>query len=506
MPDIYSTADPQDRLKLKDERLKSNLKMLSVRGGAATTGAQAATFVIQMASTVVLARLLTPADFGVVAMVTAVTAFAGMFKDLGLSMATIQREEISNQQISNLFWINVTVSLAIALAIMAFAPLISWFYDDPRLTAITVALTVALVFGGLSVQHLALLKRNMRFAAIGAIQTVSSLVGMIVAVSAAFMGAGYWSLVVLQVTTPFAVMIGLWLACRWCPSRPARRSGVRGMLAFGANITGFNLANYFAKNMDNILIGWRWGAEALGFYSKAYALMMLPLNLVDSPVSSVAVPALSRLQDDMDRYRRYYLRAISLMAFVTMPGVAFLIVMSRQVVLVALGPQWAEAGRIFMILAIAGLGRPLANSANWLFISQGRSGEMFKWGVIWSSIMLVAFVTGLQWGAIGVAVCYSASNWAAAPFLYWYVGRKGPVNARHIWTTILPFLWVSLCVTVALLLFKAYVPQSNLLLEFVCSFLIAVAVAPSALLPFSRGRGHIRDFIRAALVLAGSRV
>lgn len=505
MHDVDPAGGPQDRLNPSAEHLKANIGPLSVRGGATTTAAQAIAFAIQMTSTVVLARLLTPADFGLIAMVTAVTGFAGMFKDLGLSMATVQRAEITHEQISNLFWVNVGVSLLIALITVAFAPLIAWFYGDSRLTAIAAALSVALIFGGLGVQHLALLQRQMRFTALAAIQTISALVGVAAGIGAALLGAGYWSLVIMQIAGPFAKMIGAWLACRWRPGWLVRRSGVRGMLAFGVNITGFNALNYFARNLDDILIGWRWGAETLGFYSKAYSLMMLPLSQINSPVSSVAIPALSRLQDDPERYRQYYLRAISVVAFVTMPGMAFLVVMSRQVILAVLGPQWTEAARIFMILALAGLVQPLGNTTGWLYVSQGRTNDMFKWGMISSFMTVLVFVVGLPWGAVGVAVSYSIYNWAVTPFLYWFAGRKGPVKARHIGATLLQFLWVSVCVMAALLLFQAYVPVSDLFIDLVSALSITIFVAPLALLPFSRGRGYVRNFVEVALLLAGRR-
>jgi PST family polysaccharide transporter len=503
MTDVNAGVSRQENMSLREDHLKANIKALSVRGGAASIAAQAVTFAIQMISTVVLARLLTPADFGLVAMVTAITGFASMFVSLGLAMVTVQKPEISHQQISNLFWVNAAVSLLIALTITALAPLISWFYGDPRLIAITAALSGVLIFGGLTVQPLALLQRQMRFTALGTVQIVSSLAGLIAAVSASLLGAGYWSLVIMQAIIPFASMIGVWLACRWWPNWPIKRSGLRGMLAFGANLTGSDVLNYLSRSLDNILIGWRWGAEALGFYSKAYALMMLPLALVGSPFSTVAVPTLSRLMDDPKRYRQYYLKAISLKAFVTMPGMIFLAVMSKQVIQIALGPQWLEASRIFMILAVAGLGQPVAVSANWLFISQGRSGDKLKWGIIWSSIILTAFVVGLPWGAVGVATCYSIASWATTPFLFWFAGRKGPVTASHIWKAILPFFWVSLCVMAALLLLQSHVPQPNLLLELLSAFIMTISVSFLALLPLPTGRQHIKDLVRNALVLAG---
>jgi PST family polysaccharide transporter len=506
MSDLHPAARPQADLDFAAERLKGNIKVVSIRGGAKTVIAQGITFVIQMASTVTLARILVPADFGIIAMVIAVTGFAEIFKDLGLSTATVQKSEISHQGTSTLFWINVAVSVLIAVIISALAPLISWFYGDPRLTPITVVISIAFVFGGFTVQHQALLQRGMRFTALAAIQILSLLAGAIAGVLSALLGQGYWSLVVMQVTTPFVNMTGVWLASGFRPGLPARGAGVKGMLAFGANLTGFNVLNYFSRNLDNILIGWRWGARALGFYSKAYALMMLPLSQVNTPVSSVAIPVLSRLQDDPDRYRQYYLKAISLIALVTIPGVAFLIVMSEQVVLIVLGPQWIEASRIFRVLAIAALGQPIANSTGWLFITQGRSADMFKWGIIGSSVTLLSFVVGLPWGAVGVAACYTLFNWVVTPFFYWFVGRKGPVNHRHIWIALLPFLWVALCVMGGLLLLRMYVHFPNLLFELGGAILVTVLIVPSALLLFPGGKWHIRNFLDVTLlVVSGSR-
>ena len=223
------------------EYLKTDLKGRSVRGGAVTMAAQGVTFFIRMGSTMVLARLLTPQDFGLIAMVTAVTGFVVMFKDMGLSMATVQKAEINHGQISTLFWINVVLSLGVMLVTAALAPAIAWFYGEPRLTWITLALAGAFVFGGLTVQHQALLRRSMRFGTLALIGIIGMLVGIVAAIIAAWYGAGYWALVIMQLSGAIAGAIAVWVACGWRPSLPVRCSGVREMLAFGGNLTGFNI-------------------------------------------------------------------------------------------------------------------------------------------------------------------------------------------------------------------------------------------------------------------------
>lgn len=467
--------------------------------------AQGAQFVLHLGSTVVLARLLTPHDFGLIAMVTAVTGFVAMFKDLGLSMATVQKAEINHGQISTLFWINVLLSFGVMLVTAALAPAIAWFYGEPRLIWITLALASAFIFGGLTVQHQALLRRNMRFGTLALIHIASMLAGVVTAFIAAWYGLRYWALVLMQMATTITGAIGVWVACPWRPGLPVRRSGVRAMLAFGGHLTGFNFLNYFARNLDNILIGKVWGAQPLGFYSKAYGLLMFPLAQINAPVSAVAIPALSRLQDEPERYRNYYLKAISMIAFVTMPLVMFLIVMSNEIIYILLGPQWSEASRIFTFLGISALGQPIGNTAGWLYVSQGRTRDMLTWGMIGSSITVVAIVAGLPWGALGVAVSYTIFNWAAQPLFFWFLCRKGPVRARHIFKAVVPFLWASLWVLGGLLVLRALVHIPNPALELVAGFVLTVLLVPIALLFFPGGKRHFADFIDLALVLLKGR-
>lgn len=389
------------------EYLKADLKGRSVRGGAVTMGAQWAKFCLQMASMVVLARLLTPQDFGLIAMVMVVTGFVTRFKDMGLSLATVQKAEINHAQISTLFWINLLLSFGMMLIAAALAPAISWFYDEPRLTWVTLALASGIIFGGLTIQHQALLRRQMRFGILAAIDIVSISVSILAAIIAAWYGAGYWALVIMQLAAAVTHAVAAWFACGWRPGLPVWRSGVREMLAFGGHLTGFGLMNYFARNADNLLIGKFWGAGQLGLYSKAYALLMLPILQITTPVAAVAIPALSRLQNDPDRYRRYYYRAISMIAFITMPLVAMLAALSDEVIIIVLGGQWISASPIFKVLAFAAFFQPVVSTTACVYISLGQTKRMMYWGAIAVPIILLSFLIGLSWGALGVAISYT---------------------------------------------------------------------------------------------------
>lgn len=447
----------------RNQHLSRDIKRRSIQSGTATILGQMTRFVIQIGSTMILARILTPAHFGLVAMVTAIVHFANFFKDLGLSMATVQKSEISHHQVSTLFWINVAVSVMIAALTAALAPAIAWFYDEPRLTMITISFSIVFVFGGFTVQHQALLERQMRFRTLASIQVLSVLGGAIFAVISALLGAGYWALVIMQGSSALGVASGVWLACNWRPGLPVRNAGVKGMLLFGGNITGFNLVNYFARNADNILIGRFWGATSLGYYSKAYELLMLPIRQINMPISAVAIPTLSRLRDDPVRYEAYYLRALSLITFVTTPLVAFLTVCSEDIIVLLLGSNWRPSGRIFSVLGFSALIQPLYFTQGWLHISAGRSDRYLRWGFISSFCIVMAFVAGLPYGALGVAIAYSVVTWGLVGPGMCYAGRSAGISLKSILLVVYKNLLAGL-ISIAvcfLLLQSSILPESS---------------------------------------------
>jgi PST family polysaccharide transporter len=473
---IYETAKESPALitggfqKFFDtEHLKSDLKGRSVRGGAVTMTAQVAQFLLQTGSTVVLARLLTPHDYGLVAMVTAITAFAALFKNMGLSAATIQKVEINHRQISTLFWINVAVGFVLASILAVAAPIISWFYGEPRLTYITLALAGTFIFSGLTVQHDALLRRQMRFSALAVIETGSMVIGIITAVVLAWYGMRHWALVGLSVGTAICNAVLVWVFCGWRPCLPIRRAGIRSMLAFGGHITGFNIANYFARNFDQILLGRFCGASVLGLYSRAYSIMMLPISQIRAPLQSVATPALCHIQNDFVRYQKYYAKLISLIAFMTMPLIVFLFVCGDQTIHLLLGNQWSGAAGIFKILAIAAFIQPVVSTAGLVLVSLGQSKRYLKWGVFNSIITVASFIVGLPWGAVGVALSYAIVNYLLFLPCLWYCFRRSPMSIAAFMQAILRPMTASLCMGAAI--FPAYLflqNQSDIMLIGAC--------------------------------------
>ncbi len=389
----------------------STINKKSIRGGGITVGSKCLTFFVQIISTAILARILSPKDYGLIAMVVSITGFAGIFTNLGLSTATIQREKITHNQISGLFWINFSLGVITTLFIAGTAPLIAWFYKEPLLVQVVMALSVNFVINGLAVQHFAILNRLMRFSAISFIEILSMVLGISIAILAAKNGFGYWSLVLNSIIFSLIKSICAWSVTGWVPSIPKRGSGIRSMLKLGSDVTGFNVFNYFSRNLDNVLIGRFHGGAELGIYSKAYQLLMLPITNLGEPMMSVALPAMSRLQSDPDAYRRYYLNFVALLSFLSMPTVTFMFVCADILVLLVLGAQWVGAGEIFKLLAIAAFIQPIAGTVGIVMLSYGRSRLYLKIGIFTSFVFSLSFIIGVPFGVKGVAVSYAIANY-----------------------------------------------------------------------------------------------
>lgn len=466
-------SDPRAERHFDTEHLHADLRQRSVRGALVTLTAQGGKVVLSVGSTIVLARLLVPAEFGLVSMVAPIVGFVGLLKDLGLSAATIQQDRIDQDQVSTLFWINVATSVALAGLTMLAAPLIGWFYGESRVVGITLALGAMSVFGGLTAQHQALLQRQMRFTSLAAIELASQAAGVIAGVSCALAGWSYWALVMVQLVSAVTNLFTVWLLSGWLPGAPRAATRVRGMLRFGANLTGANVLNYLARNVDNVLIGRVWGDAAVGLYSRAYSMLLFPLLQVNLPLSRVAIPLLSRIQTEPPRYRQAYLHIVNHLMLLTTAGVLVAIVLPELVVSVLLGEQWLGAAEIFAWLGLAALIQPLTNTVGWLFITQGRTNDHFRWAMFSSVLTTAAIAGGLPWGPVGVAASYAVSGvLVRTPLLLFWVTRRGPIAFSDFLRALLPVFVTCALIVPALLALRRWVA-----LEGLGGLLAAVALA-----------------------------
>jgi O-antigen/teichoic acid export membrane protein len=465
------------------------------RGSWISLVSQATMLGLRLVSTVVLARLLTPRAYGVVAMVTVVTGFIGLFKTLGLGTATIQAPQLTHAQLNGVFWINVGFGCLAMLVTIAIAPAMAWFYGEPQVTALTLALAVTFVFGGSGVQHAALLRRHFRFGTAAAIDVSSAVFGAATTIVFALGGAGPWSLVAGLIAIELCNVVLLWFAVEWRPTRPRIDAKISEMVGLGRDLTLFNVLVYWARNLDNFLIGRYWGSTQLGLYSRAYQLLLLPLQQVTTPLSTVAISALSRLSGEDVRYQQAYVRLLEKVAIACMPMTTFLFVEGHRLIAVLLGATWMDVVPIFRPLAIAGMVQPVSATLIWLLVSQGRRQDLRRWSFTGPAFTCAAIVAGLPGGPVGVATMYAAVDiLVRTPLLVWLVSRRGPVGAGSIAKALRPGVCAATAVFIACTAMSRVMPFEGIE-GLAISSLTALVAAGGMLFALPSGRQAFADIV-----------
>ena len=413
-----------------------DLKQRTIRGGFAKICSQAANFTLRIGSLMVLGRLLEPRDFGLVGMVMAIIGVLNLFKDFGLSTAAVQRANMTDEQHSTLFWVNMLVGGALALLAVGIAPIVATFYHEPRLLAVTAVLAAGFLFNSAGVQHGALLQRQLRFTVMAVIEIISLVAGIAIAIGMALRGYGYWALVAMSIVSPFVTTICVWLATGWIPGMPRRGVGIVSMLRFGGTITLNGLIVYLAYNLEKVLLGRYWGAEALGLYGRAYQLVNIPTDNLNSAAGSVAFAALSRVQDEPERLKSYFLKGYSLILALTLPLTIVCALFADDLILVLLGPKWHGAAAVFRLLAPTILIFALINPLGWLLFSLGMVGRSLKIALVIAPLVISGYLIGLPYGPKGVALGYSTvmALWVV-PHIAWCVHGTG-ISFRDIGTVL----------------------------------------------------------------------
>ena len=370
--------------------------------------AQVITVGLGIGSMAALGRLLTPADFGVVSIATAFVAFVTMLPNKGLPQAIVQRDDLADAQLNSLFWLNVGGGvLAALIGTLAAWPISAWF-NRPELFGVMTALACALVATGVGAPHAAVLRRELRFRTHATVGVVANFLGVATGITTAFLGWSYWSLVAMTVTTTTTRAIGMWACSGWRPSRPAIADGIRPMVRIGAYLSGTSLLTTASRSIGRIVIGYGLGDAAVGYYQNANRLIVQPATQLNTPLTSVAIPALSRLQTDPERFRAFYRRGLEAVVFLLCPFMLVAMASADHLVLLFLGPQWTESIPLFLALTPAGLVMCTGVATSWVYIPLGHTDRQFRWRVLSSIVTIVAVLVGLRWGTLGVAVAFSA--------------------------------------------------------------------------------------------------
>jgi O-antigen/teichoic acid export membrane protein len=388
------------------------LKRNAASGVKWSTISQAARQGMQFITIIILARLLSPSDFGLMGMALVVIVFVTVFKDLGTAAAVIQQRTLSDRQLSSIFWVNVAFGFIATVLIFVSAPLVAYFYHEERLTPILEVLSLSFVISGIGILQQALLERELAFRALAKVETIAVTSGAIVGVGSALLDARVWSLVYQALSIAIVTTVLLWVSSAWRPRLVFDWTEVKAVSNYSLNLTGFNIFNYFCRNADYLLIGRFLGAQDLGYYTLAYRIMLFPVQSIIMIVTRVMFPVYSQLQDDDARLRRAYLKVAGIVALITFPMMFGVMALSKPFVLSVFGSEWMPIVVLLVILAPVGLIQSVETTVGAIYQAKGRTDWMLRWGIAEGLLTVIAFVIGLRWGIIGVAAAYAVVTFA----------------------------------------------------------------------------------------------
>lgn len=390
-----------------------SLKYEVLSGVLWSGGGKLANQALQFAVMIVMARLLTPRDFGLMAMILTFTGCVTLFTEMGLSSALIQRKDLEPRHCSSIFWVSLMLGSCIAVAAFLSAGWIAAFYNAPALAPLLKLISINFVIGGVSLVPYSILVRNMQFRKLSMINTAGVGVAGATAILLAYNGFGAWSLVWQAILASLLPAAALWIASGWTVKFLLEWRAVRELLGFGGNLAAFNFVNYWIRNLDNVLIGKYMGSAPLGLYSRAYGTMQLPLTTVSAPIGSVLFPALCAVQDNQRTTQAMYLRFTGTVALVTFPMMLGLVAIADSFVVGLFGPQWAPMIPVLRIFCLVGLAQSIGTTVGWVFMSQGRTDLFLKTGLLTSIPLLASIALGVWIGSIqAVAICYAVATLA----------------------------------------------------------------------------------------------
>jgi PST family polysaccharide transporter len=420
------------------------IRRLAVRGAGVTVLSSGLALAVQMVSTVVLARLLLPTDFGIVTMVTTFSLLLVNFGINGFTEAVLQAEKLDRNLASNLFWINISAGLLLTIGFAASGSALARFYGNPLVAHVAAGISLTIIATSTSVLHLALLKRAMRFSVVSLIGIIAQAASIAASIFLAWEHWGYKALVVGVVIQAAIQSMGAWICCQWIPGLPRRADGTRSVVRFAMHVYGRFTVNYFSRNSDNLLVGWRFGASALGFYKKAYDLFALSASQLTAPLANVAVSALSRFKPQSPQYRKFLLNALGVIAFAGMGLSAVFTLVGKYLIRLLLGPGWEQAGQIFVYFG-PGIGIMMVYYAHsWIHLSIGRPDRWFRWGIVEVSVTFLLFLLMLPLGAVGIAIAWTVSFWILIIPAFWYAGNPIQLGIAPVIAVIWKFVVAAL--------------------------------------------------------------
>jgi polysaccharide transporter, PST family len=469
----------------------SDLGHTSLVSGAIYVAARGVNTIVQVVSTILLARLLNPYDFGLVAMVTALVAFAPVLIDFGTSDASIQKTHITEVDVSTLFWLNTAIGGILTVFLAGGSGLIALFFGEPALTGISLLFSLTFIFAAVSTQHYALMRRAMQFRYLAIIEITSNVIGSVVGIAMAFTGWDYWALVAKPIVTGALTAIGAWMSCPWVPGRPRLTPEVKELVGFGAGVTGFTMTDFLAQS-DRLALGYFYGAGSLGYFQNAFLVYSNLLVIIAGSLHNVATSSLSKLRNNVDELKRYWVAALSLMSFISAAIFAVLAVTGQDFVVILLGQKWEPAGPLLSIFAVRGIAHSVERTLGWLHVAAGRSDRWMRWGVFSAVCQLVALAAGLPFGLIGVAIAYTIVTFGLFVPALAYAGRPVGIGARDVLSAVGPQTAAGLiAAALGFMVQHVFLVDFSALMRFIVSATICIATYLTAVVGVFRVTGPL---------------
>jgi len=460
-----------------------SLRTKSVKGVLWSGAGKIVQQVLGLGVTAAFARTLTPGDFGLMTMVMVFQGFVGTFRTMGLGTAVIQRKEMSEDQLTSVFLLNLVTGIALTAIVFLAAPFIAWFYGEPELVRIARITSFSILVTCVTIVHEALLLKRLEFFRVVKAEFYAFLISSAVSVIAAFKGFGVYALVINALSSVFFSSLFVFIANPWVPKARPNWRATHDLFRFGMNVMGMNLLNYVHRHTDDLLVGKYLGKGLLGQYSMAYKIMRLPTQRVSGTISQVAFPAFSSVQEDLPRIRRGFLKMSRYIALMMFPALIGLIITAPEAVPLAFGRQWVPAVFVIQVLTVAGLIQALQSPMSTLFLSRGRPNLLFRYQILSTACYVGAFLLSVRWGIRGVAVCYTIVTIFLAPLLNGLAFRLIELRTSDYFDSMREAIFASLAMAAVVMGFQFYALTSGMspLTHLIAAVALGALTYPAAL-------------------------
>lgn len=441
--------------------MKDDLKSKAITGLSWSFTGQFIKQAFQFGINVVLAHLLIPADFGLVAMACVFINFASIFSDMGVSSALIQRKHVTETHWSSAFWLNILFGILLTLVFYLSAPLIARFYNHPELAPIIALLSVNFFLSSFTIVQQSILTKNMEFYALMVRDIAAVFLSGILAIYLAFKGWGVWSLAVQMLVNTIIGIFFLWGSSPWRPRFEFSIPALKDFFFFSTHLTAFQVVNYFARILDQMLIGKFLGSEILGYYSMANKLMMLPLQNISWVLSKVMFPVLSKVNEDMERLQRAYMKMLKSIAILTFPLMTLLFVLAPELIIAIYGPKWSTVADLIRILCFSGMFQSLGTISGIIFQSVGKPNIQLKMGLWYALVIFVGLALCIQFGLYAVTIGYSVITILWVHFSFGVVCRVIGLSYRKMYKGLLSSFFISIVLCIFTMLVKSVILSSD---------------------------------------------